>query len=189
MASEKSSITIRDLQDGDLESIADIYKHAVLNTTATYELDPPSPSALGGRLHAIREAGFPCFVAENSSSSSSDMPRILGYAYASEFRPRPGYRYTVEHSIYVASSARGHGVGTLLMDALIKACEGLGFRQMVAVIGEGGDTSPSVLFHRKLGFRYAGTLEGSGYKFGRWLDTVFMQRAINGGTGSLPDST
>jgi phosphinothricin acetyltransferase len=187
MASEKSSITIRDLQDGDLETIADIYKDAVLNTTATYELDPPSPSVLGDRLRAIRETGFPCFVAE--ASSSSDMPGILGYVYASEFRARPGYRYTVEHSIYVASDARGQGVGTLLMGALIKACESLGFRQMVAVIGEGSGTSPSVLFHKKLRFRYAGTLEGSGYKFGRWLDTTFMQLSINGGTESLPNSS
>ncbi|KAK4040862.1 acyl-CoA N-acyltransferase [Parachaetomium inaequale] len=185
MSSKQTPIIIRDVQDGDLTTITDIYNDTVINTTATYELDPLSLSAMSDRLSAIKEAGFPCFVAEESC----DFPRVLGYAYASAFRPRPAYRFTVEHSIYVASDSRARGVGSLLMEALIKECERLGFRQIVAVIGDGRSYSPSVLFHKKLGFRYSGRLEGSGYKFGRWLDTTFMQFTINGGIGSSPDPT
>lgn len=191
-----AAIAIRDVQDSDLPTITAIYNHNILTTTATYELDPLSPSAMRAKLSAAQEAGFPCLVAEespspspssSSSPSESESPKVLGYAYASAFRPRPAYRFTVEHSIYVASDARARGVGRLLMEALVKECERLGFRQMVAVIGDGRPDSPSVLFHEKLGFRYSGRLEGSGYKFGRWLDTTFMQLTINGGTGSLPD--
>jgi phosphinothricin acetyltransferase len=172
-------------------TITDIYNDNIVNTTATYGLDPLSPSAMRAKLSASKEAGFPCLVAaaeeeeESLSSSESPSSKGLGYAYASAFRPRPAYRFTVEHSIYVAADSRARGVGSLLMAALIKECERLGFRQMVAVIRNGRPDSRSVLFHEKLDFRYSGRLEGSGYKFGRWLDTTFMQLTINGGIGNL----
>lgn len=183
MVSESYPILIREAQDGDLAFITAIYNDAVVNTTATYELDPLSQSTMSGRLSVIKDAGFPCFVAEESSAPH----KILGYAYVSAFRPRPAYRFTVEHSVYVAGDARARGVGSLLMGSLIQECERLGFRQIVAVIGDGRPDSPSVLFHRKLGFRDSGKLEGSGYKFGRWLDTSFMQLTINGGIETRPD--
>jgi phosphinothricin acetyltransferase len=185
MPSEQTSIIIRETRDGDLPAITAIYNDAVVNTTATYEIDPPSQSTMSDRLAAIKDAGLPCLVAEGSS----DSPNILGYAYVNAFRPRPAYRFTVEHSVYVASDARARGVGSLLMRNLIQECERLGFRQIVAVIGDGRPDSPSVLFHRKLGFRHSGKLEGSGYKFGRWLDTSFMQLPINGGIATHPDSS
>jgi len=182
MEQDRTPITIRDIRDEDIPAITKIYNDIVANTTATYEVDPPSPSTMNDRLSAVRTAGFPCLVA-----ASSDSEVILGYAYASAFRSRPAYRFSVEHSVYVASNARARGVGRQLMQALVNECERLGFRQMIAVIGDGGPSSPSVLFHQKLGFKISGTLEGSGYKFGRWLDTVLMQLAIGGGAGSRPD--
>ncbi|KAL2257913.1 hypothetical protein VTK26DRAFT_8984 [Humicola hyalothermophila] len=181
MEQDQTPITIRNIRDEDIPAITKIYNDIVANTTATYEVDPLNPSTMNDRLSAVKAAGFPCLVA------TSKVPEILGYAYASAFRPRPAYRFSVEHSIYVAPNARGRGVGRRLMQALIKECERLGFRQMIAVIGDGGPSSSSVLFHQKIGFKISGTLEGSGYKFGRWLDTVFMQLAIGGGAGSPPD--
>jgi phosphinothricin acetyltransferase len=181
--STNTPVSVRSLRDGDIPAIADIYNDNVINTTTTYELEPLSLPEMSDRLSAVTLAGFPCFVAEESC----DNPRILGYAYGTAFRPRPAYRFTVEHSVYVASGARGRGVGTLLMRCLIRECERLGFRQIVAVIGDGKPDNPSVLFHIKLGFRDAGRLEGSGYKFGSWLDTTLMQLTISRGTESPPD--
>ena len=109
------------------------------------------------------------------------------YAYAGPFRPRRAYRFMVEDSIYLAPSAQGHGTGRLLLSTLVEECARLGFRQMVAVIGDGKRNQASVRLHETLGFRHAGLLEGSGYKHGRWLDTVFMQLPLNGGTASPPD--
>ncbi|KAL2160705.1 hypothetical protein VTH06DRAFT_901 [Thermothelomyces fergusii] len=195
---EEAPIVIRDVRDDDLPAITEIYHDVVINSTATYEIDPPTVSTMRDRLSALREAGFPCLVASSSSpssSSSSSFPpdagpgggTVLGYAYASAFRPRPGYRFTVEQSVYVAAGARGRGVGRRLVRALVGQCERLGFRQVVAVVGDGGPASPSVRFHERLGFAVAGTLKGSGYKFGRWLDTVLMQLAIGGGAERPPD--
>ncbi|AEO62144.1 hypothetical protein MYCTH_2313181 [Thermothelomyces thermophilus ATCC 42464] len=190
MEREQLPIIIRGVRDEDIPAITEIYHDVVTNSTATYEVDPPTVSVMRDRLSALREAGFPCLVAASSSSSSSPdtgSRGILGYAYASAFRPRPGYRFTVENSVYVAPDARARGVGRHLMQALVKECERLGFRQMVAVIGDGGPSNPSVLFHEKLGFTVSGVLKSSGYKFGRWLDTVFMQLAIGDGAESPPD--
>ncbi len=175
--------TIRSFCNSDAPFLTEIYNDNVTNTTATYELEPLSTAIMGARLSAVIAAGFPCFVAEESYNSQ----KILGFAYITAFRPRPAYRFTVEHSVYVASGARACGVGTLLMKSLIHECERLGFRQIVAVIGDGKPDSPSVLFHKRLGFRESGKLEGSGYKFGRWLDTTFMQLTINGGAEGPPD--
>lgn len=185
MSSAGHSIIVRDVRDDDVEAITDIYAENVINTTTTYELDPPSPSTMRDRLFSTKAAGFPCLVAEQMTGHRT----VLGYAYVNAFRSRPAYRFTVEHSVYVASDTRGRGVGTLLMERIVIECEKLGFHQIVAVIGDGNPDSPSCLFHQKLGFRYSGKLEGSGFKFGRWLDTTFMQLAINGGIHSLPGPT
>jgi len=174
------SITIRRALPDDLDRITEIYADAVLNGTASYELEPPSRAEMGERYDSLTDAGYPYLVAERNSV-------ILGYAYAGPFRARPAYRFIVEDSIYVAPGAKGAGIGKALMQALIDKSTVLGFRQIIAVIGDGHVDSASVRLHEKLGFHHTGRMEGSGYKHGRWLDTVFMQLALNGGATLPPD--
>lgn len=171
---------IRAASAGDLPQITEIYEDAVLNGTATYELTPPDLAEMTARFEALAAGGFPYLVAEADG-------RIAGYAYAGAFRPRPAYRFIVEDSIYVAPDAKGKGIGRALLVALIGQATSLGFRQMVAVIGDGHPGSASVRLHASLGFSDAGTLAGTGYKHGRWLDTAFMQLAMNGGADAPPD--
>lgn len=173
-------LTIRPAKAADLDAITAIYADAVRNGTASYELEPPTVAEMSARFDALAAGGFPYIVAEARG-------RIVGYAYAGPFRPRPAYRFIVEDSIYVAPDARGRGVGRLLLERLIAEVEGLGFRQVIAVIGDGHAESASVKLHERLGFRHGGRLEGSGYKHGRWLDTVFMQLSMNGGAATAPD--
>jgi L-amino acid N-acyltransferase YncA len=175
-----SSILIRSATAADLDRITEIYADAVTNGAASYELESPSRTEMEARFASLREGGFPYIVAEDGG-------RIAAYAYAGPFRPRPAYRFIVEDSIYVAPEAKGRGIGRLLLERLIVECESAGFRQMIAVIGDGGTQSPSVRLHERLGFRHSGVLEGSGYKHGRWLDTVFMQLSMNGGNAVPPD--
>jgi len=176
-----SIISIRPAQESDLDRITEIYADAVTHGTASYELEPPSRAEMGVRFDSLTAGGFPYLVAEKDGA-------LLGYAYAGAFRPRPAYRFIVEDSVYVAPQAKGQGVGLSLMRALIEACRTAGFRQIVAVIGDGHADSASVRLHEKLGFRHSGRLEGSGYKHGRWLDTVFMQLSLNGGASVPPDA-
>lgn len=175
-----SSIAIRPVRLSDLDRITEIYADAVINGTASYELEPPGRAEMGSRFAALTAGDFPCIVAENDG-------QLAGYAYAGPFRPRPAYRFIVEDSIYVAPEAKGRGIGRLLLARLIAEAESRGFRQMIAVIGDGRPDSPSVKLHERLGFRHSGLLEGSGYKHGRWLDTVFMQLPMNGGAQMAPD--
>ncbi|MFA6154922.1 N-acetyltransferase family protein [Mesorhizobium sp.] len=175
-----SNITIRLATEADLDRITAIYADAVTHGTASYELDPPSRAEMGARFDGLMEGGFPYLVAEQGDA-------VLGYAYAGAFRPRPAYRFIVEDSVYVAPEAQGMGVGLKLMRSLIEAVQAAGFRQIVAVIGDGRADSASVRLHEKLGFHHSGRLEGSGYKHGRWLDTVFMQLPLNGGATMPPD--
>jgi L-amino acid N-acyltransferase YncA len=175
-----NSSRIRAAAPADLDRITGIYADAVRNGTASYELEPPSRTDMESRFRAITDAGLPYLVAEGRGG-------VLAYAYAGPFRPRPAYRFIVEDSIYVAPEGQGQGLGTLLLQRLIDEVRALGFRQMIAVIGDGRPDSASVRLHERLGFRHSGRLEGSGYKHGRWLDTVFMQLAMNGGNGSPPD--
>jgi len=175
-----SGAAVRAASRADLPVITDIYADAVLHGTATYELDAPDLAEMTTRFDALAGGGFPYLVAEADGA-------VLGYAYAGPFRARPAYRFTVEDSIYLAPDARGRGIGLLLLAALIETSSALGFRQMIAVIGDGGADSASVKLHEKTGFRHCGRMEASGYKFGRWLDTVFMQLAMNGGAVSPPD--
>ena len=171
---------IRPASAADLDAITEIYADAVLNGTASYELEPPSLAEMTRRYRTLADGGFPYLVAEISG-------RIAGYAYAGPFRPRPAYRFIVENSVYVAPWAKGSGTGRSLLERLIGETEALGFRQMIAVIGDGSPESPSVRLHARVGFRHCGRLEGSGYKHGRWLDTVFMQFSMNGGSETPPD--
>lgn len=175
-----SMITIRAASPADLDAITNIYADAVTQGTASYELEPPGRFEMGARFDGLIAGGFPYLVAEKDGA-------VLGYAYAGPFRPRPAYRFIVEDSVYVAPEAKGQGVGLSLMRHLIEAARSAGFRQIVAVIGDGRPDSASVRLHEKLGFRHSGRLEGSGYKHGRWLDTVFMQLAMNGGASAPPD--
>ncbi|TGS12477.1 N-acetyltransferase family protein [Mesorhizobium sp. M2E.F.Ca.ET.209.01.1.1] len=175
-----SDIAIRAATVADLDRITEIYADAVVHGTASYELEPPSRAEMGDRFDNLTAGGFPYLVAEKDGA-------VLGYAYAGPFRPRPAYRFVIEDSVYVAPEAKGQGVGSLLMRALIETARAAGFRQIIAVIGDGHADSASVRLHEKLGFRHSGRLEGSGYKHGRWLDTVFMQLSLNGGAELPPD--
>lgn len=174
------AITIRPSVPADIPAITRIYAHAVEAGTASYELEPPDEAEMAARREALVARSYPYLVAEAEAG-------VVGYAYAGPFRARRAYRFMVEDSVYVAPEAQGRGVGRRLVAALIEECRALGFRQITAVIGDGSPESASVRLHSALGFRHAGVLAGSGYKHGRWLDTVFMQLELNGGTATPPD--
>jgi L-amino acid N-acyltransferase YncA len=161
---------VRPATADDVAHIAAIYAHHVLNGTATFEIDPPDVEEIARRRSEIEQAGLPFLVA-----ASGD--RVLGYAYAGPYRPRPAYRYTVEDSIYIDPAETGRGLGKLLMPELIAACEKAGARQLIAVIGD-SENIASVRLHERFGFLHAGALRAVGFKFDRWLDTVLMQRAL-----------
>ena len=174
------SIHLRAALPDDLPRITEIYAHAVTHGTASYELVPPSLADMTQRFETLTTSSYPYIVAISDGV-------LLGYAYAGPFRTRRAYRFMVEDSIYLAPEAQGRGIGRLLLDRLIAACTEGGFRQVLAVIGDGERNAASVRLHAAAGFRPSGTLEGSGYKHGRWLDTVLMQLTINGGTTLPPD--
>lgn len=176
------TIALRPAQPADIAAITAIYAEAVLNGTSTYELKPPDVAEMTRRFEALWRYGYPTVAAASADGA------VLGYACAGPFRARPAYRFMVEDSIYLASSAQRAGLGLRLLRRLLADCEALGFRQMLAVIGDGRDDSGSVRLHARAGFVHAGSIAGSGYKHGRWLDTVLMQRALNGGNALPPDS-
>lgn len=170
---------IRPSLPADVPAIAAIYGHHVLTGFGSFEEEPPSAEDMAGRREAIVARSLPYLVAE-------DAGRVLGFAYAGPFRPRAAYRYTVEDSVYVADDAQGRGAGRALLAELIAQCEAQGLRQMVAVIGDSGNEG-SIALHRALGFSDIGVAQGLGFKHGRWVDIVWMQRALNGGAASAPD--
>lgn len=174
------AIALRPATEADLPSITAIYGHAVLNGTASYEYDPPSLAEITSRFDALQAGGFPYLAAEAQGE-------VKGYAYAGPFRTRPAYRFTVEDSIYIAPDAQGRGIGRRLLERLIAECTALGFRQMVALIGDAAVNLTSARLHAALGFTDCGRIVGSGFKFGRWCDTAVMQLAMNGGADSAPD--
>ena len=173
-----SSVSIRPATLADIPAITRIYAQSVSTGTASFELEPPDEAEMARRMQALFDGGYPYIVAEIGGA-------IAGYAYAGSYRPRPAYRFSVEDSIYVDPSAQRRGAGRLLLERLIEECERRGFRQMVAVIGDSAQT-PSIELHRALGFRMVGTVENVGYKFGRWLDSVNMQRALGPGATTKP---
>jgi len=162
---------------GDAPELAAIYGHHVLHGFGTFEAVPPSAEEMAARLAAVTRRGLPYLVAEPDGA-------VRGFAYASPFRTRAAYRYTVEDSVYVAPDRQGQGIGKALLGAVIAACEPLGLRQMVAVIGDAANAG-SIGLHRACGFSHAGVLSAAGFKAGRWVDVVMMQRPLNGGA-SLP---
>lgn len=168
-------LLLRDCREDDIPAITAIYAHAVLTGFGTFEIDPPSEAEMTDRWRTIT-ARYPYFVAESSG-------KILGYAYASAYRPRPAYLKTVENSVYVRDGFQGRGVGHRLLGRLIEATAALGYRQMVAVIGDSANKG-SVRLHEKLGFTLIGTMPSVGWKHGRWLDTVVMQRPLGPGDGA-----
>jgi L-amino acid N-acyltransferase YncA len=172
------ALLIRAVAPGDIPHVADIYAHAVTHGTASFELQPPDLAEMERRRAALVDAGYPYLVAERDGI-------LLGYAYAGAYRPRPAYRSTVEDSVYVAPAAQGGGVGRTLLLGLIGACEERDFRLMVAVIGDRA-SSGSIRLHEALGFQHVGALEPVGYKHGRWLATVLMQRVLGPGASTPP---
>jgi len=171
-------LRIRSAADADIPAIAAIYADAVRHGTASFELDAPDGAEMARRRSALVGAGYPYLVAERGQD-------LLGYAYAGAYRTRPAYRSTVEDSVYVAPAAHGQGVGRALLSALIAGCEARDFRLMVAVIGDRA-SSGSIRLHEALGFAHVGALEPVGYKHGRWLATVLMQRVLGPGASTPP---
>lgn len=172
------TLIIRASTDRDLETIATIYAHHVLHGLASFEEVPPDLAEMQRRRAELLDRGLPYLSAELDGA-------LVGYAYAGLYRPRSGYRFTVEDSIYVAADAPRRGIGRALLSDVVARCAALGYRQMVAVIGDTGNT-PSIALHAALGFRVVGTLPSVGFKLGRWVDSVFMQRPLGPGDTLLP---
>ena len=165
-----TDILVRGSIPSDIPFIATIYAHHVERGTSTFELTPPEPSEVARRRQTVLAEGLPYIVAEANGE-------IAGYAYATLYRPRPAYRFTVEDSIYIHPDHLRKGIGRLLLGELIERCEAGHWRQMIAVIGDSAN-SPSIGLHEALGFRNAGVFQSVGWKFNRWLDTVLMQRPL-----------
>ena len=174
-----SDLVIRDAEPDDFERITEIYGHHVLHGLASFEERAPEIAELTSRWQHVRERGLPYLVAEVDG-------RVEGFAYAGAYRTRPAYRFTVEDTIYIAPEVVGKGAGRALLSELIKRVTALGYRQMVAVIGDSANVA-SIGLHARLGFRVAGTLQSAGFKMGRWVDSVIMQRGLGDGDGNTPD--
>lgn len=172
------SLVVRDAVAADMAALQAIYAHHVLHGFGTFDEIAPPVEAMEEKWRGVVDAGLPWLVA-------TDDDTVVGYAYASIFRPRTGYRYTIEDSVYIRDDQRGRGVGTALLMPLVARCEATGARQLVAVIGDSGNAG-SIALHRKAGFQDAGVLRSVGFKHGRWVDIVFMQRALNGGAAAPP---
>lgn len=171
-------IVVRDANEGDVTAVQRIYAHHVLHGLATFEEIPPPLQEIMARRVSVLAAGLPYFVAEQGGE-------VVGYSYATGFRARSAYRHTIEDSVYVAAGLVGKGIGTALLEALLCRCEVGPWRQMIAVIGDSGNVA-SITLHERLGFRRVGLLPATGYKFGRWVDSVLMQRELGDGAATLP---
>jgi len=173
------TLVIRPIKTSDIPAITRIYAFAVEHGTASFELAPPDEVEIGRRMQHLLSEGFPYLAAEVAGA-------LCGYAYAGPYRTRPAYRWTVEDSVYVAPDMSRRGIGRTLLDALIEASTARGFRQMIAVIGDSTKQAASIELHKALGFRHVGTLQDVGFKHGRWLDSVLMQRALGPGNAANP---
>jgi L-amino acid N-acyltransferase YncA len=172
------TLTIRPATAADIAAITRIYADAVRNGTATFEIEPPDETEMARRQKSLLDGGYPYLVATITGT-------IAGYAYAGPYRARPAYNWSVEDSIYVAPDMHRQGIGGLLLMKLIAESEARGFRQMIAVIGDSAQVG-SIAVHAKAGFSHIGTLRSVGFKHGKWLDTVLMQRALAGGDTAPP---
>ena len=171
-------VRVRLATEQDMPAIQEIYAHYVLDTTASFEEEPPTVAEMTARWQRVTSRGLPYLVAVHRK-------KVVGYAYAGPFRERSGYRYTIEDSVYVSEDLRGRDVGNALMTELIERCTVLGFRQMIAVIGDSTNAS-SLALHSRHGFFVVGALSSTCFKFGRWVDAVLMQRILGDGDNSLP---
>jgi phosphinothricin acetyltransferase len=176
-----SPLLIRPSSAADLPAITAIYAWNVLHGTGTFELEAPDQAEMSRRRDDVLSKGLPWLVAERGGV-------VLGFAYANHFRPRRAYRFCLEDSIYLADEARGQGLGTLLLAELVARCEAAGARQMLAVIGDSANAG-SIGVHRALGFEHTGILRAAGWKFGRWLDVVLMQKPLGPGDQTPPADT
>jgi phosphinothricin acetyltransferase len=172
-------LRLRDATEADMADVAAIYAHHVTTGRASFELVPPDAAEMARRRAEVRARGLPWLVAELDG-------KVAGFAYASSYRPRPAYRYTVEDSVYVAHWAMRRGAGGALLAELIARCEALGYRAMVAVIG-GSDNVGSIALHAASGFRHAGMLPAVGWKLGQWADSVIMTRPLGEGAQTPPE--
>ena len=173
-----TEVSIRGVRADDIAAITRIYAEAVAHGTASFELEPPDDAEMARRCRALIEGGFPYIVAELNGA-------VAGYAYAGPYRARPAYRWTVEDSIFIAPQFHRRGIGARLLTRLIAEAERCGFRQMIAVIGDSAQV-PSIAVHAAAGFATIGTLRSVGFKHGKWLDTVLMQRALGNGDTASP---
>lgn len=176
--SEAREIAIRDARLTDAAAVQAIYAHHVRSGLGSFEEAPPDAALMGQRIESVLDAGYPFRVAVVGGM-------VKGYAYASAYRTRPAYRNTVEDSVYVAADAIGLGIGRRLLADLVERCTERGFRQMIAVIGDSGNAA-SISLHARLGFRPVGTIRSCGFKLGRWVDSVIMQRALGPGDAAPP---
>jgi L-amino acid N-acyltransferase YncA len=174
----KGDVEVRKAEAADIPAITRVYAHAVLHGTATFEIDPPDEAEMARRHRTLLSGGYPYLVAEFSGA-------VAGYAYAAAYRARPAYHWSVEDSIYVAPECHRLGIGRLLLTRLIDDAGARGFRQMIAVIGDRLQVA-SIALHAATGFDHIGTLRAVGFKHGRWLDTVLMQRPLGGGDTTPP---
>jgi L-amino acid N-acyltransferase YncA len=170
---------IRDATDADISAITAIYGHAVRHGRASFETEAPDETEIGRRRAAVVSLGLPYLVAELPDGE------VVGYAYAGLYRPRPAYRFSLENSIYIAPDRQGAGIGAALLPALIARSEALGYRVMIAVIGDSANRA-SIRLHERCGFTHIGVLPSVGWKHGQWLDTVLMTRALGPGDGAPP---
>ena len=175
-----AAFRVRDAGEGDLPAIQAIYGAHVRDGLGSFEETPPDLAEMTRRFHSLTQAGLPYLVAATDSGD------VLGYAYAGPYRPRPAYRFTLEDSVYVAAACQTGGVGAALLRELLRRAEDLGYRQMMAVIGDSGNRG-SIALHEKLGFTPAGLMRSVGFKAGRWVDVVVLQRAIGPGDSDLPE--
>jgi L-amino acid N-acyltransferase YncA len=172
-------VVVRDALPADLPIVQSIYAHHVRHGLASFEEVPPDAAEIERRYRDIAARRLPYVVAESEG-------RVAGFAYAGPYRTRPAYRYTVEDSVYIAPDAIGRGLGRAALSEVIRRAGGLGFRQMIAIIGDSGNHA-SIVLHEKLGFRRATILQAVGFKFGRWVDTVLMQLSLGAGDGRPPE--
>jgi L-amino acid N-acyltransferase YncA len=172
-------VKIRTAEARDAVPLAAIYGHHVAHGFGTFETDPPSPADMADRVAAVLAHGLPYLVAEIDGA-------VAGFAYGSPFRPRASYRYTVEDSVYIRPELLAQGIGKALLGALIEACQGVGLRQMVAMIGD-SENARSIALHQAMGFTPVGVFRAIGFKHGRWVDVAMMQRPLNAGADAPPE--
>lgn len=173
-------LSLRPSTDADVPAITAIYGHHVTHGTGTFETTPPTEAEMAARRADVLAKGLPYLVAELDG-------KVLGFAYCQWFKPRPAYRFSAEDSIYLDPEAAGQRIGNKLLAELAKQAESAGIRKLIAVIGDSGNVR-SIGVHRAIGFRHVGTIESCGWKFGRWLDIVLMEKSVGEGNRTAPEA-